>query len=533
MKTHEPPTGKSLLPEGARRFLKRFVQSRRGNITIIFGLCMIPVSMIGLAAIDFNRASSIKMQLQDALDAATLAAARSNAATTADIQSIGDQALRGNVDSFAAASLSSDTFTLNADGTVSSTAAMDVKPLIASMFLGSDMNVTAATQVVRNNNKIELALVLDNTGSMSQNGKLGNLQTAANNLIDTMTAAAKRSVDPNTIKMSLVPFSMTVRVGSSYQNSNWMDQTGQAPINDQIFTTASGTQHANRFTLFQQMNVSWAGCVESRQQPYDVQDTAPAVSNAATLFTPYFAPDEPDPQASGKNGNFGTFYNNYITDGTYSSSNWKIPQGSITKYNGATPKSGNNSSTGYAYGPNAGCQMQPLVRLTTNLASLKTTVNAMTAVGDTNIPMGLVWGWHTISPNAPFGDGASYGTAKLTKIVILMTDGQNENTPNSNNNASYYSGDGYIWQNRLGITSGTTAQRQTAIDNRLTLLCQNMKAQGIVIYTVRVEVTSGSSTVLQNCASQPSYFFNVTDSSNLNNVFQTIAGQIANMHLSQ
>jgi hypothetical protein len=203
----------------------------------------------------------------------------------------------------------------------------------------------------------------------------------------------------------------------------------------------------------------------------------------------------------------------------------------IAKYKTA-PKSGTNASTGYVYGPNAGCQLQPLARLTTNLASLKTTIANMTAVGDTNIPMGLMWGWHTISPNAPFGDGVAYGTAKTTKIIILMTDGQNEDTSNSNSNASYYSGIGYIWQNRIGITSGTTAQRQTALDARETLVCNNMKAQGIVIYTVRVE-TTGAATALQGCATNTSDFYDVSDPSQLDDVFQTIAGQIANLHLSK
>ncbi len=528
-----PYRGPKVLGPKTKRFLRRFA-TRRGNISVIFALSMIPLSMLGLAAIDFHRASSVKMQLQDALDAATLAAARSSGTTTPAIQTTGDQVLRANLDTFSQTSLTSDTFTLNSDGTVASSATVDVKPLIANLFLGSDMTVNASTSVVRQNNRIELALVLDNTGSMSQNGKLGYLQTAANNLIDTLTAAQNRSVDPTAVKMSLVPFSMTVRVGSTYQSQTWMDQTGQSPINDQIFaTTSGGAQHANRFTLFTQLHQTWAGCVESRQQPYDVQDTAPSVSTPATLFTPYFAPDEPDPQASGKNGNFGTFYNNYLTpDGTYSSSNWKIPQGVIAKYNGGTVKSGSNASTGYAYGPNAGCQLQPLVRLTTSLSSLKSTINAMTAVGDTNIPMGLMWGWHTISPNAPFADGVAYGTPKTTKIIILMTDGQNQDTSNSNSNASYYSGLGYIWQNRLGISSGTDTQRQTALDARETLVCNNIKAQGVVIYTVRVE-TTGAATALQGCATQASYFYDVTDASQLDDVFQTIAGQIANLHLSK
>ena len=133
----------------------------------------------------------------------------------------------------------------------------------------------------------------------------------------------------------------------------------------------------------------------------------------------------------------------------------------------------------------------------------------MVAVGDTNVPFGLMWGWHVLSPSAAaggdgiFGDGVAYTDKEWTKIVVLMTDGQNENTPSGNGDESYYSGIGYIWQNRVGVGAGSTkSQRTTAVDDRLATLCSNMKAApyNIVIYTVRVEVTTGTSTVLSNCA---------------------------------
>ncbi len=157
----------------------------------------------------------------------------------------------------------------------------------------------------------------------------------------------------------------------------------------------------------------------------------------------------------------------------------------------------------------------------------------MTAVGDTNIPMGLMWGWHLLSPNAPFADGVAYGTPKSTKVVVMMTDGQNQNTSNSNSNASFYSGDGYIWQNRLGIASGSSTQRQAALDAKETAVCNNMKAQGIVIYTVRVDVQDTNYAVIQGCASSPSQFYDVQDATQLNAVFNAIAGAIENLRIAQ
>ena len=213
---------------------------------------------------------------------------------------------------------------------------------------------------------------------------------------------------------------------------------------------------------------------------------------------------------------------------------WNVRQAYVAKYNTQTfTHTGTNGSTGYQLGPNAGCSLQSLARLSTDWTSLKSTVDGMNAVGDTNIPMGMMWGWHVLSPNAPFADGVPYGTAKTTKVMVLMTDGQNQNTSNNDGNASFYSGDGYIWQNRLGISSGSNAQRTTALDGRETAVCTNMKNQGIVVYTVRVDVNDNNYTVLQGCASSPDKFYDVQDATQLSAVFNAIAGAIENLRISK
>jgi Mg-chelatase subunit ChlD len=177
--------------------------------------------------------------------------------------------------------------------------------------------------------------------------------------------------------------------------------------------------------------------------------------------------------------------------------------------------------------------MVPLQRLTTDMASVKTTIDSFVATGNTNIPLGLAWGWHTLSPTGPFGDGVAYGTPKVRKIIILMTDGQNTSSVTSNTNQSTYSGLGYIWQNLLGMTSGSSSARTTRMDQRLAALCSNIKAQNITIYTVRVEDSSGSSSLLQTCASSPDKFYDVQTASQLNATFAAIAGSIDDLRIAR
>jgi len=502
----------------------------RGNVAIVAALAMGPICIACLGATDLARATSAKSQLQDALDAAALAAARSNATTDAELKAAGDRFLRQNLSLSSSFVLQSSSFTFGDNGRVEATAQLNVTPFVAGLVTGGTMAVAASSEVVRAGMKVEIALVLDNTGSMMEGTKLADLKTAATSFVNQMEDASKKAIEPNSVKISLVPFSNTVRVdGSAYRSATWMDQNGASPVNDQIFTTATGTQHANRFTLFDTIGTAWRGCVEMRQAPYDVQDTAPSTGTPATLYTAYFAPDEPDSRTSGYSDNYS---NDYLSDGT-NSNNWRVRQGMISKY-----KSTNGMST--SRGPNAGCGLTTVMRLTTDFNSIRTGINAMQAAGNTNIPIGMSWGWNTLTPNAPFADGVAYGTPKYKKIIVLMTDGENTVDQRDTPNDGTYAGLGYIWQGRVLKADNTplqqgasSAERTAALDSRLSKICDNMKAKDIEIYTIRVEVTTGTSELLQGCATSRDHYYDVQNSNNLTAVFGSIAGQIAALHLSR
>ena len=72
------------------------------------------------------------------------------------------------------------------------------------------------------NVKMRVALALDNTGSMADNGKIAALRTAASNLVDQLSALAK---NPGDVYISVVPFAKVVNVGSSNYGATWIDWT--------------------------------------------------------------------------------------------------------------------------------------------------------------------------------------------------------------------------------------------------------------------------------------------------------------------
>eukprot|EP01030_Chromulinospumella_sphaerica_P023064 gene23064-23072_t len=148
-----------------RRLLKRvgdrlagFRRDEDGNIAIIAAIGVPVLALVSFALLDVNRASTQKRELQDALDAAALYAARSPAVTDADLQTVGAKALTAQLGTMVDAKLISSSFKLGKDGAVVATAQASVKPFVSNIWLQRDMVVGADSEVLRSMNRIELAL---------------------------------------------------------------------------------------------------------------------------------------------------------------------------------------------------------------------------------------------------------------------------------------------------------------------------------------------------------------------------------------
>ena len=84
------------------------------------------------------------------------------------------------------------------------------------------IDITASGEVLWGIKKLNLALALDNTGSMASSGKMTALKEAAHNLLTTLKNAEKT---PGDIKVSIVPFAVDVNVGTGNVNANWINWT--------------------------------------------------------------------------------------------------------------------------------------------------------------------------------------------------------------------------------------------------------------------------------------------------------------------
>jgi hypothetical protein len=97
---------------------------------------------------------------------------------------------------------------------------------------------------------------------------------------------------------------------------------------------------------------------------------------------------------------------------------------------------------------------------------------------------------------------------KYQQVIILLTDGLN--------------------------TQDRWYSSAVDIDARQQITCDNVKAAKVDLYTIQVN-TGGdpTSTLLQNCASDPSMFFELKKADALVDTFKKIGSALANIHLSK
>jgi Flp pilus assembly protein TadG len=57
----------------ARRLLRDFTISTRGNVAMMFGIALVPLLVAAGVGLDYARSALVRSQMSDALDAASLA----------------------------------------------------------------------------------------------------------------------------------------------------------------------------------------------------------------------------------------------------------------------------------------------------------------------------------------------------------------------------------------------------------------------------------------------------------------------------
>ncbi len=459
--------------------LRRFLQNRSGNFAVSTAILSIPIfAMVGLS-VDYGRAVLQRQAMQNAADAAVLAAASSGEITIDGLTDIATRFYRTNMAEagYPSATTLQLTKDANDDLTVS---VSDMTPLtLGAMFYPKGLNVGVSAKASRQSgNKLEIALVLDTTYSMSSFGNFGtrmmDLRYAVQNMMYEF-----RQADPDgvNIRVAMVPFAQYVNIGTNWQGQDWLQYmywnrmnwvAVPTPMGTSFTVTRNSCRHTSSTCTFEfgsndgipetvktctptgaltcsqaTTNYTWRGCVGSRPSPYDL--TTQGVS------------DQPYPALA-----------------------------------------------------NVGCG-DPVIPLTNNLRSISAAAWSLTPSGETYVGAGILWGWNVLTPDPPFTEAAPMD-GKVNKVMVVMTDGANTRAPD------------YPAHN---------SKDQSQSTRNMLALCDSVKRDGITLYTVAFRINDPQAIqALRTCASSDQAAFLSDRSLSLVAILTKIARNVAGARLT-
>jgi hypothetical protein len=493
-------------------FVRRLYQCERASISIMLAAAGTVLALSSLLAFDVARAHMALSRLQTATDAAALAATRDINSPTLD-QDI-RQIFNANFPPGYLGSNVADIRTVmnHREGLVQQvqlSVTVELPSPIASVLRhgGSDMHIlTTEARAERRTFGAEVALVLDNTGSMYWDDKIGSLRRASQALLDVLFNG-QESV-PN-LYVSIVPYTAQVNIGP--RHANWVRDPSVNPREPHAWSDYSPT--------------TWKGCVFARSAPMDQSDDPPAVQ----AFDPAFWP------SAVENGLYGWYYQGKIPSRYYYEGSdrniWPDLAGLVRE----------SAGYGSPIGPNMNCP-DTITPLTASHSVLSAAVERQVHWwnGGTMANVGLVWGWRTLSSRwqgvwlhetgLPIAADRPLPAKAVgnDKIIVMMTDGNNE-----------WVG---MHMTAYGRPDWGLATPET-LNDRMLDMCRSIKAEGIIIYTITFgsNVSNSTRDLYTGCASgerdHPFYtgpkYFHAPDDAELNSAFRDIGDQLSELRIVQ
>lgn len=589
------------------------VTGDQGAIAMMFAVCaslMIGSMCTALDAIDYEMTQS---RMQMALDVATISAGVDLAhyanPTTSDLaawQADARQFYNANMPTgYLGLAMPDSNFVATVSGVPSTGQTINLSasgsiPLLAPIIFGNGTSsgsggsggsgsgsgsspsnvstVAASNSALRlPQSTLELALVLDNTGSMadyassshSSGTKIQGLRSAATTLVNNIFGQSG-----NQSYVGLVPFTTMVNVGGALNaGGGWM-----TPSFSKYNATNLSIAPVKAYP-----GSGWGGCAV---EPHDASNNMYPLAYAPINhpgFTPFYYNVPPT-------GFTVTTFSKGTTSSTKNNSCYTaspstvagVPltyqtNGSITYCStvSASPiydawGQPNSSSSTITWDQNGSddvsgarpCSIQPVKFLTQDSTSLLTAISNMQANGSTIIPTGLLWGWRMLSSD--WSNAVSNGngwnstdanlprlesTQGLQRVVIVLTDGENDPgtatgiMPSPSFNGLSAIGSSLLRAPTVTGSNGSpllngSMSSVTDINSFQAAVCTAMKNSGITIYSITFgtygtdSASVSAQTTMQNCAS-PGDYYHAPDNPTLTAIFQQIASNLGILRLTQ
>lgn len=532
--------------------IRTFRKAEDGTLVIFALVLFVLMAMMGGIAVDVMKYEATRTQLSQTLDRCTLMAA------SLDQRLAPQEVVEDCVAKAGLGEQLQSVVVLEGVNSrdVQAVAKADTKPFFMHMLGIDRFDAAAGSRAEQKITDVEIALVLDVSGSMGGT-KISNLRTAASKFVATML-----DNDPNRrISIAIVPYNAQVNLGP---------------------------------TLLSKFNVTAPHNALNR--PFDLAnhnclELPPSVFGAAGISRTVALP-----QMAQSDHAYGTDTGNYYTAPTN------------TSY--AVPNFGANFCR---------TETNNVVRMPSqDKALLQGWINGLTANGNTSIALGMKWGTALLDPSARSiydeyiaagqmsanlsGRPFDTGSRDSMKVIVLMTDGEHVAHDRINDDfkagpspiwrssgdgrysiyhagqpgsAKYYVPHLNTWRTTAWTSNATPAVQQdwrsvwtnlklsyvawqfygrpygysaytnaintmrstyasvAELNSRLQATCAQAKADGVIVYGIAFEAPLNGQTQISQCAtSVEQHYFDVADRE-IETAFDTIASNLTMLKLTQ
>ncbi|MCT4557027.1 MAG: pilus assembly protein TadG-related protein [Pelagimonas sp.] len=359
---------------------------------------------------------------------------------------------------------------------VGATAGTTTSTLFTHLIGQDTMYSGGSARAEERQNKVEISLVLDISGSMGRGNKMANLQVAAKEFVDTLLTDANRDL----ISINLIPYSEQVNAGPDI--------------------TAN-------------LNVDWdhnySHCLEFPDSHY----------NQAALNTGH------------QFDQMQHFQWNY--SGRNDLNDTICPRHSYERITAFSQDADALKSQIDQLQPRAGTQIFVGMKWATALLdpSTRDVASGMISSGDVDATFAGRPAAHTdhetMKTVVLMTDGQNSTTKRIRSWAY--------NSPSEISHWAHYNLNYYLYRyvNRRNRSSYYYTKYQAYQgDAMLSSICTAAKSQGIIVWGIGFETTDHGANVMRNCASSPSHFFRVEGIA-IQDAFSSIARTISQLRLTQ
>ncbi len=495
--------------------IRNFFKDQSGNVALTATLSLFVLAGAAGGAFDYSRVHNAKSHFQNVTDSAALAAALEYRKTDWNkAETVGENHISTYTTSGSGYVITTSELTLDGQEVVATVKGYSQNYVLSATGL-EKFDFSVSSRVKLPDYPIEVALVLDTTFSMSVGNKMNTLKSTAKDFVDTLL-----NIDSDQVRISMVPFANYVNVNPNSLGASWLEAANEDVVVPRQCTTV-------------RPEISRSGCtsqtvnVPARDVP---ESCSPAQYNDGVMVSPasctpaYREPATTQTTETCTNIQYGDPVETCTPEQRYT----KYWNGCVASREDPFNTNDNNYSRKVP-GPIDLVCPSPITPLTDNRNALRSAIDALTPVGNTYIPQGVVWGYRTLTKQAPYDQALSDATRDAKngrRFIVLMTDGQNSRSPE-------YSTD--VLQSRPGMRVGLHSGNDIDVSNDYLIdTCTNAKAEEIEIYTVSfgAGVDTATKALLKQCATEDDMYYDASTNNDLIATFQSIADSIVTVYLS-